>query len=65
MTESTYSWRLVAHVADAGLNVVALLLAYVGVLGWSLKAQPEPEDVPNETNCAVEVEGSLPAEMGG
>lgn len=54
-----------AHLADASLDVIALLLAYVGMLRGLLKAEPKPEGVPDKPDKAVEVEGRLPAEMRG
>ena len=55
--------RLVADLADGALDVLHLLAAYVRMLRGPLEAQPEPEDVPEEADGAVEVEGSLPAEV--
>lgn len=60
----THRRRFVAHLADASLDVVALLLAYVGMFRGPFKAEPEPENVPDESDGSVEVEGRLPAKVG-
>lgn len=60
---ATYRGRLVAHLANAALDVIALLLAYVRMLRGLLEAEPKPKSVPDEPDKAIKVEGCLPTEM--